>query len=842
MLRLVFCVIISLALSSGYAQLMTPQAFFPHDYTKSFTPHHLIVDYYQHVAANSDKVQLIEYGRTNEHRPLLMAIVSTPENLSNLESIRLNNRRIAGLETGDPDLQNAKTIVWLSYSVHGNESAGTEAAPGVLFALAGGLGDSGEWLQNTIVILDPCINPDGFNRYSNWNSQVSSKSFDANAVAREHDEPWPGGRMNHYYFDLNRDWAWQTQIESQHRVVQYRHWMPHVHVDLHEMGANSPYYFAPAAQPYHSFITDWQREFQDIVGRNNAMHFDRQGWRYFTKEVFDLFYPSYGDTYPMCNGAIGMTYEQGGSGFAGRGIKLRNGDTLFLADRIEHHITTSLSTIEVSSRHRDDLVSSFQKFFDRSQANPPGRFKTFVIKGTNAQGKLQALCALLDKQGIQYGMAESTMRSTNSFSYRQGGDGMCSIEKQDLVISAYQPRAVLVQTLFEPHGELVDSLTYDITAWSLPYAYGLEAYALESKVNITPGYPFEKIAPLESSAIAYAYVVEWESMREATFVAQTLKHGLVPRYASEAFVVGTRKYPAGTILYMRADHRNKPNFNTLLIDLSHKSGTPLAAINSGFVDQGSDLGSSSYPMISQPNVLTIAGDRVSSYSCGQIWHTFEQVLDYPLTIVNLESLGSVDWTDFNVLILPEGFYSIDEGTMTEIKKWVRGGGKVIAIGSAVRNFADKEGFALKAFSDGGREEELKKAREQEALDNRLEPYADGERRRLSGRVPGAIFEAQVDRTHPLGFGLGDKYFTLKTGSSAYEHLTDATNAVYLNDNPVNYGFAGFKAREALRNTIVFAEEQSGRGSIIYMVDNPLFRAFWENGKFAFCNALFIAGN
>ena len=374
------------------AQLQSPDDFLPHSLGENFTPHHLLVDYFEHVADNSDRVQLQRYGYTNEDRPLMVAFISTPENLNRLEDIRKNNLRKAGLLEGkvDPDLN--ISIVWMSYSVHGNETAGNESSMGVVYELS--RPDKPEtkgWLENTLVILDPVLNPDGNSRYIDWYRRNTNKITNPNPNVREHDEPWPGGRVNHYLYDLNRDWAWQTQIESQQRMKLYRQWYPQIHADLHEQFYNDPYYFAPAARPYHEYITDWQSKFQVEIGKNHAKYFDKEGWLYFTKELFDLLYPSYGDTYPIFTGAIGMTYEQGGSGRAGKAIIRNNGDTLTLKDRIDHHITTSLSTVEVGSREQARLSQNFTKFFQDARANPKGKYKSYIIKSSNPAGKLKRL-------------------------------------------------------------------------------------------------------------------------------------------------------------------------------------------------------------------------------------------------------------------------------------------------------------------------------------------------------------------------------------------------------------------------------------------------------------------
>jgi hypothetical protein len=265
---------------------------------------------------------------------LLLAFIGSEENINRLEAIRLAHL--------NNDVSEKVSIVWLSYNVHGNESSGTEAAMQTAYLL---VTKNKEYLKNTIVIIDPCLNPDGRDRYVNFYYQKGNFPPDIKRFSAEHNETWPGGRSNHYFFDLNRDWAWMTQIESQQRMQRYNQWLPHVHVDFHEQGINEPYYFPPAAEPYHEVITDWQRKFQKDIGKNNASYFDKEGWMYFSKEIFDLLYPSYGDTYPTYSGSIGMTFEQGGSGRAGLAVITQVGDTLTLQNRVDHHVTTGLSTV-----------------------------------------------------------------------------------------------------------------------------------------------------------------------------------------------------------------------------------------------------------------------------------------------------------------------------------------------------------------------------------------------------------------------------------------------------------------------------------------------------------------
>jgi hypothetical protein len=365
------------------AQVKSPEAFLGYKIGSRYTPHYQVVNYFKYVAeAAPNMVKLQQYGVTNEHRPLYIAFVSSAENVNNLENIRLNNMRLANLAKDKvAALENGPAIVWLSYNVHGNETSSSEASMLTLFALTDPQNaQTKEWLKNTLVIIDPCLNPDGRDRYVNWFNSVVGNTYNPSLNAREHNEPWPGGRTNHYNFDLNRDWAWQTQVESRQRMIQYLRWMPYVHVDFHEMAGSESYFFAPAAQPYHEIVTKWQRDFQVSIGKNNAKYFDKNNWLYFTRETYDLFYPSYGDTYPTYNGAVGLTYEQGGGGAAGLGKTTNEGDTLTLYNRLMHHYTTGLSTIEIASLNAATLIKEFRKFFSDATGGSVGNYKTYVIK------------------------------------------------------------------------------------------------------------------------------------------------------------------------------------------------------------------------------------------------------------------------------------------------------------------------------------------------------------------------------------------------------------------------------------------------------------------------------
>ncbi|PWG05407.1 M14 family metallopeptidase [Polaribacter aquimarinus] len=809
-----------LIFGSTFSQtLQSPSEFLGYEIGSRFTRHHKVVDYFTYVSTTLSNVKLEKYGETNEHRPLYLSYISSQENINNLENIRKNNLSQTGIINGKAD--NKIAIVWLSYNVHGNEASSTEAAMLTIYELATKKKD---WLENTVVIIDPCINPDGRDRYVNWYNQVKSTPYNINQTAKEHSEPWPGGRPNHYLFDLNRDWAWATQIESQQRIKIYNKWMPHIHVDFHEQGINNPYYFAPAAEPFHEIISDWQRDFQTQIGKNHAKYFDPAGWLYFTKESFDLLYPSYGDTYPTFMGAIGMTYEQAGHGRAGLGIKTDDGKILTLKDRAIHHMTTGLSTVEISSKNASKINIEFRKFFKNDNL----KYKSYVLKNDN-QDKTNRLKRLLDRHEIKYQNPKGG--TVKGYNYLSQKEGKMSVSSSDLVIHTNQPKGKMVKVLFEPKAKLADSLTYDITAWSLPYAHGFKAIASKSKVPSQITLTDKLLPSVNKNAVGYAS--KWSSLDDAIFLADLLKNNIRVRFTEKEFVSRKpeRKFDRGSLIILRSDNKSNPNFDKELIQLAIKNNRNIIPILSGFSKSGVDFGSYSVKPINNQKIAVLSGNGTSSLSFGEIWHFFETQLQYPITNINSDYFGRVDFSQFDVIILPNGYYSkvLNKITLEKLQKWTRSGGTLIAIGNALSSFADKKEYALK-----------KKKFDESKKEPNLTPYADRERKSVQNFITGSIFKSKVDTTHPLAFGYKKEYYSLKLGATAYEYLQNGNNVVYFDKTAKNVsGYAGSKAVKMIPESLLFGEERMGRGSIIYMTENPLFRSFWENGKLFMANAVFF---
>ena len=820
----------------AFAQLQSPEQFLGYKVGERYTPHHRVVDYYRHVAAAvPGMVKLQTYGQTYEGRELVVAFVSAAQNITNLESIRTNNLRLAQLQNGSGTTANTPVLVWLSYNVHGNEASSSEASLLTLYELVNGANTQTKgWLQNTVVVMDPCLNPDGRDRYVNWFNSVSGKTPNPLLAAREHYEPWPGGRPNHYYFDLNRDWAWQTQKESQHRLALYNQWLPQIHVDFHEQGINAPYYFAPAAEPFHEVITPWQRSFQETIGRNHARYFDERGWLYFTKENFDLLYPAYGDTYPTYTGSIGMTYEQaggGGGGRAGASVIIASGDTLTLYDRALHHHTTGLSTVEVASQNAAKLVTEFQQFYRGAVQNGVGTYNSYVIKYTPAdEQRIQALLSLLQKNGITATRGRGNGRGYN---YSTGREEAFTIGERDIVISTQQPKGVLANVLFEPQTKVVDSATYDITAWSLPYAYGLNAYATRQPV-ITGG-EIATTSVNNPATDAYGYAIRWNGVPSVKLATTLAQKGIKLRFSETPFTAGGQQFDRGSVMILKTGNQYFAGLWDTVRQVANRSGVQLTPVTSGWVEQGYDFGSSRVRPLQQRKVALLVGEGISSVGSGEIWHFFDQQLDYPITLINVADMNRVDWRSFDVLIMPNGRYSFltDKAATENFRNWISSGGNVVAMEGAVAALARLD-WTIKS----------KKEDSNDTKDpyDALRRYENRERDYIRGTTPGSIFKVELDNSHPLAFGYPSYYYTLKQDDAIYEFIKEGGwNVGVLKKKAQVAGFVGSQLASRLQDGMLFGTQEIGGGTITYLTDNVLFRSFWEGGKLMFCNAVFMVG-
>jgi len=819
---------------TAYAQTVpSPEQFLGYKVGTRFTPHWKLLSYFKTVAdAVPNMVKIEKYGETYEGRDLEVAYIAMPENLQKLDAIRLNNLRMAGMTRDKmaPVVDGAPVIVWLSYNVHGNEPASSEASMLTLFALVDPSNTiTKDYLKNTVIIIDPCINPDGRDRYVNFYNSAVGVNYNPDIQSREHNEPWPGGRSNHYNFDLNRDWAWQTQKETQQRLKLYNQWMPQVHVDYHEQGYNAPYYFAPAAEPYHEVITKWQRDFQVQIGKNNAKYFDQNGWLFFTKEEFDLFYPSYGDTYPIYSGGIGMTFEQGGIG-AGLAVKTRDDDTLTLVQRALHHFTTGMSTIELASKNAAQLVTEYKKFFDDNRSGVGFEYKTFVLTSKDPN-KLQAVADLMQANSIEYGT--TTAKSFRGINYATGKDEAYADEGYQLAVTTNQAKGKLAKVLFEPKSYMSDSATYDITAWSIPYVYGVTGYEVKEKLDIGPYNASPAINDVQSP---YGLLIPYTSFNDAKLLAYLLQNKVRVRYSLKPFTYNGKVFDRGTLIILKGS--NVADWNTIVNTGCKQFNVQAEVVASGFMEKGADFGSSDIRYIHAPKVALFTGTQVSSNGAGEVWSFFDQTLHYPITLLNTENLSRLNLSAYDVIILPDGGYQAldSKSGMEKLQDFVKAGGKVIGMEGGAEQLTSGD-FGLKLKEDSSDDSKSKGDSDYTAL----KKYGDRNTNDITESIPGAIYKVELDNTHPLAFGYPNNYYTLKQDGKIYQFLKDGWNVGVIKQSAYTSGFVGNKLKPSLKNGLIIGTTDYGRGNVVFFADDVLFRLFWQNGKLLFSNAVFLVG-
>lgn len=783
--------------------------------------HYEVAQWADSLAAASDRVALMNYGTTPERRPLQLLAFGLPEHIAALDAIRSNQQaRAEGRPTDERFDELA--VVWLSYDVHGNEASCTEAALEVMAELADPESDrASAWLERLIVLVDPCLNPDGHDRFVHFVEQRSTSPLNPEPAEWSHVEPWPGGRVNHYLFDLNRDWAWARQPETQARLAMYNAWLPHVHGDFHEMGYNSPYYFAPAAAPYHELITPWQRRFQELVGEAAAADFDARGERYFTREDFDLFYPSYGDTYPIFRGAIGMTYEQGGGPRSAAAVRLENGKVLDLAHRVKNHVHSSFALLDVCAGQTPTLLAESDAYFARSRAGAPGAFGAYILPADQPQ--LTELLPFLDQHGIAYGHAPAPKKAMPGYDYLQAERRPVTWNAGDWIIPANQPHGGLVQALMDPQPLLEDSLTYDITAWALPYAYGIACYGVEAPLEIERA-PLNPEASGDLAPSAYGCAIVPNTAAARAFIARCSEAGLAGRLLTKPSSLNGHDLPAGTVVFLQ-DDQTLADWTDALNAVS-RTGVPLIALNSGFASAGVDLGSDAVRWMGTPRIAVLGGASTRALSLGEIWWHFEREWGVAPTILDGERLP--DLSAWDVIVLPDG---VRGDALQDVEAFAMEGGTVIALGDAVRSVARWESTELTSVQ----------SRPDVPEDALAVPHADRSRHWASRSIEGAIYALRIDATHPIAFLEGERGFVLKQGTDVWLPLADGTNvAVYAEDRPIS-GHAGHFAAPELAGRLAIGVESVGRGQVVYFMDNPLFRGFWEEGKAYFDRAVLFSG-
>ncbi len=817
----------AISVSMFSQELMTPEQFLGYSPGERFTLQSDVTDYFRHVAEVSPNAQYLQYGETWEGRTLGVCIVSSPENLARLEQVRLANLQRSGLAGGEPQAE-PLPVIWLAYSVHGSEPAGAEASMKVLHTVVtAAWKGSEEWLKNMIIIIDPCQNPDGRDLFTSRYMRAQGWPPSSDPNAWEHNQGWPSARLNHYLFDLNRDWSWQVQKETRERMKLYNSFMPHVHADFHEMGAGSTYFFPPGAEPWHEVITPWQKEYHALTGMKAAGLFDASNKLYYTKDNFDLFCPSFGDTWPLFNGAMGFTLEQGGGAQAGLSLGRDGIDTLTLTQRIEGHFLASMAVLSVADENRERMLKEFFAFFRNSAEKPSFNYKTVIVKGTTDAASMQSLKQLLENNQIRYEAPRVTGKKIVAYDYRTDKTGSLTLSAGDILISAYQPQGRLMQVLFEPDSRSSDSISYDLTAWALPYVYNLEAYATEERLPVADIQPApETPAKTQSDTLLpYAYAASMTGFSELKFMAQLYKSGVNVRFSLKPFMAGESSFNRGSVIAARGDNLKVTGFDEKVAAAASASSIMPVRLGGGMVTAGKDLGSDYSPVNKAPTVALVGGEGTSQ-AFGEIWFFMERELEYPVTVIDGADLKDADLADYDVIILPGG--SLTE-SKDKIMAYISGGGRVIAMDSALALFKAEKTTGLGKAFEAKEAEEKKNVKATGADTTLLKRFEDQRRLTATDRSAGAIFRVRLDDTHPFAFGMGKEWFLMKR-NEGLPFLEKGNNIGFITDNNPVSGFAGYKFRQKIKNTGVIVSENIGKGTVVYLSDDPYFRAYWKSGR------------
>ncbi len=819
----------------------TPKSVLGYEIGDRFTDYRNLEKYIDKLVTSSERVKRVYYGETNELRPLQLLIISDPKNLARLEEIKANNRKLTDPRNfksraeAEQIINTLPGIVWLSYGVHGNEACSPEAAMLTAYQLCAGTDQRTQnVLDNLIVLIDPSVNPDGRERYVQWvNSTLGSKPS-TNPDAIEHSEPWPGGRTNHYYFDLNRDWAWQTQKETQGRIPMYREWMPHVHVDFHEMGHTSTYFFFPAAAPIHVEYPPEVKKWGMIYGKGNAEAFDKIGQPYYTAESFDLYYPAYGDSWPTFNGAVGMTYEQAGGSRGSFAVRKPNGEILTLRRRALNHFTTGIATLETTVKHRKERLQDFYSYWESGLKNI-SQVKGFLIKEGTDPNRAARLVKTLLNQGMEVHRLHETVQ-LDAQRYFTNKPARVPFPKGTYFVSTQQPQSRLVKALLEPKTALPDTFFYDLSAWSLPVAYGLEAYTSTSSLPASARMVTELMTPtgtIVGGTASFAYLIPWERNDAVKMVWRLLEKGYSLQYATRPFQTAGRNFRAGTVIVLVG-----PQGESVHADVSQLAsifGVDVYSVNSGLTDKGINLGSNYVRTMKKPSIAVVTDSPASSSSYGELWYLFDREYDIPFAGIRGRELNDVNLFKYDVLIIPDGGdYRpvLDSARVAKLRQWVQNGGVLVGIeGGALFLTKNRSGITAaiqesEKKDDDKTKEEKDEEKAQKEAQKRETLFEREERSRLE-TIPGAIFKALIDTTHPIGFGYERELYIMKRSSTPILLPEGALNVGrFTTDSTEVSGYAAKTKSKKVADAAFIMEFRNGRGRVVLITESVTFRMFW----------------
>jgi len=816
----------------------TPQQVLGYRIGEHFTRDHDQLRYLERLAATSPRVRLERYGESHQRRPLHLVTISAPANLERLDEILEANRRLARRDLPEAERRRIEAenpaIAWFSYTVHGNEGSTSDSALRLVYTLAAARNPEVEaWLDEVVVVVDPLLNPDGFMRYVNWFENVRGATLRPEIDAAEHHEPWPGGRGNHYLFDLNRDWLWLVHPESRSRLAAYRRHLPHLHIDFHEQGHMHPYFLGAGDEPYNANIPASTRAWIELYGDANAAAFDARGLMYSSRERFDYMYPGYGKVLPVYHGAVGMLAEQAGHSRAGLAIAVNDDYTLTLAERADNHFLLAMNNVETTARHRQAQLERFGRFFLDACDPTVHPAAAYAILPSSDPDRLAILWDLLESHGIEVHALEAPIEAEGLLAYDASSEPIAApLPEGTWVVRADQPLGHLVSVLFERDPVVSDPDTYDITAWSVPVAFGLDAYQSTRPIE-APMRRVERFDPPTPSITgdgSVALLISSAQHRFPVAFGIAAELGLHARLAGETFEIEGLNFPHGSMIVHGV--RNTPEAMAHLETRLLAAGLSAHRAARGMTDSGPVLGANANRPLQHPRIALLRGRPLNWLSYGQIWHLLDVAMPLPHTPIDLDRVGSVDLSPYSVVVVPASGSldaTIGSGGMNRLKEWVRAGGTLVVVGGSA-NWAARSILGIDRTGDAADEEP-----DQAKLADLS--WAERRERGVEGRVPGALLLATVDETHPLSAGLGPRVGIIKRGASTLPIRDSASVVARFEDDPRVGGSISQRRLEALAGTPLMTMHGEGRGRVISIVEDPTLRGFNHHPARMLLNAI-----
>jgi len=799
----------------------TPKEIIGHEVGEWHVTHDKLMFYMQILAKASDRITIENRGLTFEGRPILLLTVTTPENHQNLDEIRKNHIALTENGSSAASVDEMPIVVYQGFSIHGNEPSGANAGLAYAYYLAAAQGaEIEELLSNMVILMDPSFNPDGLQRFAYWANTNKAQNLTADNNDREYHEVWPGGRTNHYWFDMNRDWLPVQLPESRARIESFHKWMPNILTDHHEMGTNSTFFFQPGEPTrVHPLTPKINQELTAEIGTYHAKALDKIGSLYYSEENYDDYYYGKGSTFPDVNGSIGILFEQGSS----RGhIQESENGLLTFPFTIRNQFTTALSTIEAAKNMRSKILNYQRKFYTDTR-NEAARSKTkaIVFGDSKDAAKTWHLAEILSRHKIKFHELANDATISGK-AYKKGNS---------YVVPMNQKNHRLIKSMFEKRTTFTDSLFYDVSAWTFPLAFNVDYAEVSSLTNA--GSEITDFMPLTGSVSSksnYAYLFEWNEYYTPKALNSIVEKGLRAKVAKSPFILEGKSYDYGTIMIpVQNQELDASELHSFLTEVAQESKLHIKAVGTGLT-KGIDLGSNDFDPIKKQKVAILVGNGIRAYDAGEIWHLFDTRYDIQLTKIDMGYFDKVDLSTYTDIIVtsPNGSIQIKKNA-DKLKAWVKNGGTLIGYRSAAEWFNKSELIKLNFKKD--------------TLVAKNIPF-DKKGDFLRAQVTsGAIFQTKLDRSHPINYGYKNTNLAMFRNSNIYIEAdkNSYNNPIQYTSNPLLSGYISEENQELIKNTIPFKVERMGKGRVIVFTDNTNFRAFWYGTNKLLMNAIFFGG-